>query len=97
GEFCTSFDMAGCSLTLLWLDDELERLWTAPADTPAFRRGSVSERERVDSATAAAAQKTIPPASDESRQAATVIAGLLARVAQAIDGRADELGRMDSV
>ena len=48
GEFCTSFDMAGCSLTLLWLDDELERLWTAPADTPAFRRGSVSERERVD-------------------------------------------------
>jgi len=51
----------------------------------------------VDSATAAAAQKTIPPASDESRQAATVIAGLLARVAQAIDGRADELGRMDSV
>ena len=97
GEFCTSFDMAGCSLTLLWLDDELERLWTAPADTPAFRRGSVSERELVDSATAAAAQKTIPPASDESRQAATVIAGLLARVAQAIDGRADELGRMDSV
>ena len=49
GEFCTSFDMAGCSLTLLWLDDELERLWTAPADTPAFRRGSVSEREHVDS------------------------------------------------
>ena len=61
GEFCTSFDMAGCSLTLLWLDDELERLWTAPADTPAFRRGSVSERERVDFGTAEAAQKTIPP------------------------------------
>jgi dihydroxyacetone kinase len=26
GEFCTSFDMAGVSLTLLWCDDELERL-----------------------------------------------------------------------
>ncbi len=97
GEFCTSFDMAGCSLTLLWLDDELERLWTAPADTPAFRRGSVSERERVDSGTAAAAQRTIPPASEESRQAAPVIAGLLERIAEAIDGQADELGRMDSV
>jgi dihydroxyacetone kinase len=101
GEFCTSFDMAGCSLTLLWLGNEpggeLERLWTAPADTPAFRRGSVAEREHVDSATAAAAQRTIPPASDESRQAATVIAGLLARIAQAVDGQADELGRMDSV
>jgi dihydroxyacetone kinase len=97
GEFCTSFDMAGCSLTLLWLDDELERLWTAPADTPAFRRGSVSEREHVDSSATAAAQKTIPPASDESRQAATFIADLLARMAEAIDGQADELGRMDSV
>jgi D-erythrulose 4-kinase len=97
GEFCTSFDMAGCSLTLLWLDDELERLWTAPADTPAFRRGSVSEREHVDSSTAAAAQKTIPPASDESRQAATFIADLLARMAEAIDAQAEELGRMDSV
>jgi dihydroxyacetone kinase len=97
GEFCTSFDMAGCSLTLLWLDDELERLWTAPADTPAFRRGSVAEREHVDSATSAAAQKTIPPASDESRQAGVLIAGLLERIAEAIDGQADELGRMDSV
>ncbi|MGB4137701.1 MAG: dihydroxyacetone kinase subunit DhaK, partial [Microbacterium sp.] len=29
GEFCTSFDMAGVSLTLLWLDEELERLWLA--------------------------------------------------------------------
>jgi dihydroxyacetone kinase len=97
GEFCTSFDMAGCSLTLLWLDDELERLWTAPADTPAFRRGSVSEREHVDSSATAAAQKAIPPASDESRNAATFIADLLARMAEAIDAQADELGRMDSV
>lgn len=41
GELVTSLDMAGCSLTLMWLDDDLERLWTAPADTPAFRRGAV--------------------------------------------------------
>jgi D-erythrulose 4-kinase len=101
GEFCTSFDMAGCSLTLLWLGNEaggeLERLWTAPADTPAFRRGSVAERERVDASTTAAAARTIPPASDESRQAAALIAGLLGRVAAAVDAHADELGRMDSV
>jgi D-erythrulose 4-kinase len=97
GEFCTSFDMAGCSLTLLWLDDELERLWTAPADTPAFRRGSVAEREHVDVSAAEAEQQAIPPASDESRQAASTIAAVLARVADVIDERADELGRMDSV
>jgi dihydroxyacetone kinase len=97
GEFCTSFDMAGCSLTLLWLDDELERLWTAPADTPAFRRGSVAEREHVDVGAADAVQRTIPPASEESRQAATTIATLLARVAAVLDEHAEELGRMDSV
>jgi dihydroxyacetone kinase len=101
GEFCTSFDMAGCSLTLLWLGNEpggeLERLWTAPADTPAFRRGSIPDREHVDVDEAEAAQVTIPPASEESRQAATVIAAVLAKVAEVLDGHADELGRMDSV
>lgn len=40
GELVTSLDMAGCSLTVTWLDDELERLWSAPADTPAYRRGT---------------------------------------------------------
>jgi dihydroxyacetone kinase len=101
GEFCTSFDMAGCSLTLLWLGNEpggeLERLWTAPADTPAFRRGSVPGQERVDTVATVAAQKAIPPATAQSRQAAATIARLLARVADVIDEQAGELGRMDSV
>lgn len=41
GELVTSLDMAGASLTLTWLDDELEEYWTAPALTPAYRRGSL--------------------------------------------------------
>jgi dihydroxyacetone kinase-like protein len=32
GEYCTSLDMAGASLTLVKLDDEIERLLTAPAE-----------------------------------------------------------------
>lgn len=40
GEFVTSLDMAGCSLTLAKLDDELEKFWIAPCDTPAYRKGS---------------------------------------------------------
>jgi phosphoenolpyruvate---glycerone phosphotransferase subunit DhaK len=32
GEYCTSLDMAGASLTLVRLDDEIERLLTAPAE-----------------------------------------------------------------
>jgi D-erythrulose 4-kinase len=41
GELVTSLDMARCWLTPMWLDGELEQLWTAPADTPAYRKGGV--------------------------------------------------------
>jgi dihydroxyacetone kinase-like protein len=37
GSFCTSLDMAGCSLTVTALDDELRRLWDAPVHTAALR------------------------------------------------------------
>jgi dihydroxyacetone kinase len=36
GELVTSLDMEGCSLSLMWLDDELLPLWEAPCSTPAF-------------------------------------------------------------
>ena len=39
GQYITSLDMAGCSITLLKLDDELTRLWDAPVKTTALRRG----------------------------------------------------------
>ena len=32
GEYCTSLEMAGCSLTLVKLDDEIEALLNAPAE-----------------------------------------------------------------
>ena len=38
GNFMTSLDMEGFSITLLKLDDELKTLLDAPADTPAFRQ-----------------------------------------------------------
>ncbi len=39
GSYITSLEMAGCSITLLRLDDELTRLWDAPVKTPALRWG----------------------------------------------------------
>ncbi|MFL5671728.1 MAG: dihydroxyacetone kinase subunit DhaK [Chloroflexota bacterium] len=39
GSYITSLEMAGCSITLLKLDDELLRYWDAPVDTPALRWG----------------------------------------------------------
>lgn len=38
GEYMTSLEMAGASITLLKLDEELKALLDAPADTPAFRQ-----------------------------------------------------------
>jgi dihydroxyacetone kinase-like protein len=36
GNYVSSLDMAGCSITLMRLDGELKRLLLAPADSPAF-------------------------------------------------------------
>jgi dihydroxyacetone kinase-like protein len=39
GNYTTSLDMAGCSLTVIVLDDELIDLWDAPVNTAALRWG----------------------------------------------------------
>jgi dihydroxyacetone kinase-like protein len=39
GSYITSLDMAGASVTLLRVDDELLKLWDAPVRTPALRWG----------------------------------------------------------
>jgi dihydroxyacetone kinase-like protein len=39
GPYITSLEMAGCSLTLLKVDEEILRLWDAPVRTPALRWG----------------------------------------------------------
>jgi len=39
GSYITSLDMAGCSITLVRLDDELVKYWDAPVHTPALRWG----------------------------------------------------------
>jgi dihydroxyacetone kinase-like protein len=36
GNYATSLEMAGCSISLMRLDDQLKRWLLAPADTPAF-------------------------------------------------------------
>lgn len=39
GNYVTSLDMAGCSVTILDVDDEMLALWDAPVSTPALRWG----------------------------------------------------------
>ena len=42
GELITSLDLAGVSLTLCWLTDELAGLWQAPADAAGFRKRTLA-------------------------------------------------------
>jgi dihydroxyacetone kinase len=98
GELVTSLDMSGLSLTLLWLDDELERLWAAPADTPAFRKGAVARRARRDVSADAAApamdsERPTPAAAALGRHALSAIAA----VRDVVVEHEQELGRLDAI
>lgn len=105
GELVTSLDMAGLSLTLVYLDDDLERLWRAPADTPAFRKGSVGEvadaGPRRVQATSALADPAVGQATsvatEVSRAAGRTAAEALAAMERAVRDAEQELGRIDAV
>ncbi|MBP1851536.1 dihydroxyacetone kinase family protein [Rhizobium halophytocola] len=98
GELVTSLDMQGCSLTLTWLDDELERYWLAPCDTPAFRRGDIIATTAAPSV-AGQHDEAIdyPPASAVSRKDAACLAGLFEAIAQALGDAESALGAMDAL
>lgn len=102
GELVTSLDMSGCSLTVMWLDDELERLWLAPADTPTFRRGAVSgtgvgERRSAEELSVAAAGQQESEADEAGQAAGGVVAAALQVIADTMVEAEEELGRIDAV
>lgn len=102
GELVTSLDMAGCSLTVMWLDDELEKYWTAPADTPAYRKGvaatSDSGARRTDAADAAVVTQDLAGlADDDGRVGGELVARALDAMAAMLADAEDELGRIDAV
>lgn len=99
GEFATSFEMAGLSLTLMWLDDELEAAWRAPVHTPAFRKGIVAPTELADAA-AAREEKLVqlePAATPEAAHAGEVASAAILAIEAVIDREAAELGRLDAI
>ncbi|WP_412169826.1 dihydroxyacetone kinase family protein [Curtobacterium flaccumfaciens pv. flaccumfaciens] len=98
GELVTSFDMAGVSLTLFWLDDELEQLWAAPADAPAYRKGGAVPQQPVPvEVLEAGVVVPVTPGTEESQAAAVRVASAISAIRATIDGHADELGRIDAV
>lgn len=98
GEYVTSLDMQGCSLTVLWLDEELEGLWLAPCDTPVFRRGETFRTEPAPVRDGAEDEApAYGPASDASRESARCLAGILGAVVAALGEAEAELGRIDAL
>ncbi len=105
GDYCTSFDMAGASLTLFWLDDELAQLWETPVDTPAYRRGAAPTTIRIEPADSgsapavpdAATAQPVTAGDPASVAAADIVRAALTVIAGTIDAHADELGRIDAV
>lgn len=98
GEYVTSLDMAGCSLTLTWLDDELEKFWRAPADTPVLRRGAIIATEPAPALSEVNdGPRAFGPASPASRENGKCIAGLIGELAHALRDVEAELGRIDAL
>ena len=96
GEYVTSMDMAGCSLTLTWLDDELERLWCAPSDAPVLRRGAIIPTQPAPAQEDREEDLKFGPASAVSKENGKCIAEIVAKVAAALREAEAELGRIDA-
>ena len=96
-EQVTSLDMAGVSLTLTFLDEDLERYWLAAADTPAFRSGSVENsgatRREVTAETEEAASAGVPESAEQAKKIAVILEALEKTTRDA----EHDLGKMDSV
>lgn len=102
GELVTSLDMAGCSLTLMWLDDDLQELHDAPAATPAFSQGSVdmpsATGNGVSAAQSSVSSSTMESADEggELTESGAVAMDALERALDSLKSSEDELGKLDA-
>jgi D-erythrulose 4-kinase len=107
GELVTSLDMAGVSLTLLWLDEELEQLWSAPVYSPAYRTGSMALGDApppvhappvvAEESVAAAEPVAVAERSAASAAAARVATDLIGVALDAVRAAEDDLGALDAI
>ncbi|RUQ09139.1 dihydroxyacetone kinase family protein [Curtobacterium sp. HSID17257] len=100
GELVTSLDMGGCSLTLQFLDDELERYWRADAYTPAYRKVAAPVAALVPAtavAEAAAEATVVPEATGASRRAADTARVAVEAMDVLLREQEETLGRIDAV
>lgn len=99
GEFVTSLDMEGIALSVTFLDEELEKYWRAPADTPAFRKGKTQHdhRERRVARNLKQEEEVFEKGTDVSRKAAEYIVCALERMKEMVVREEIKLAKIDSV
>ena len=100
GNYLTSLEMRGFSVSLLRLDDELKNLLSAPADTPAWQQGEASlaedaaPGEDASPKQAAASEASNVPAA-EATGATKAVIDVISAVAGAMEAHRDELTELD--
>lgn len=100
GELVTSLDMGGVSLTLMWLDKELEHMWKADAYTPAYRkqRSLIRDlRPAISDVITAEAHENAPVPSIEAVPVAELVVDGFRILARTMHENEHELGRIDAV
>jgi dihydroxyacetone kinase len=93
GEYATSLEMAGASVSVLSLDDELEELLLAPASSPFYRDGS---RVTVGSAAGEVEADEIGDVEVTRTGRDSALRRVLRDVASSMPAHAEELGELDS-
>ena len=100
GNYLTSLEMRGFSVSLLRLDDELKDLLSAPADTPAWQQGEANlaedaapEEDAAPKQVAASEASNVPAA--EATGATKAVIDVISAVADAMGAHKDELTELD--
>lgn len=99
GELVTSLDMGGCSLTLMWLNEELEAAWRADAYTPGYRKhtGTIANLRPAAFGTASNEEPVVPQPSAAGAAMAPLIVAGLRELQRTLRTNEVELGRIDAV
>lgn len=99
GELVTSLDMGGCSLTLMWLDDDLEELWNADAYAPGYRKQAapIARLRAAGSSEERAVEAAAPTPSAAAAALVPLISEGLDELLRTLLRHEAELGRIDAI
>src|SRR5690606_34908381 len=88
-----------CSLTLMWLDDELESVWRADAYAPGYRKqtGAIASLRPATFGAATDDDAEIPVPSQAAAAVAPLVMVGLREMQRTLHANETELGRIDAV